>query len=168
MRVGVTARELGWIAGFLEGEGSFTWDGAPYVSVSHVQLEPLERMQRLCGGRVRWRNRATHRNGIHDWRLVGARAAGLMMAMYAMMSPRRRGQIVEALTKWRATRSGAQYRTHCPHGHRYSPENTIRQGRRHPQRVCRTCRNWWRRDRASRRKLGEIRLAGRPRYGASA
>lgn len=30
-------------------------------------------------------------------------------------------------------------RTHCPHGHEYTPENTLIYGVKKPQRVCKTC-----------------------------
>lgn len=44
--------QLGWAAGFLEGEGSFTNGGSPCVSAGQVQREPLERLSALFGGRI--------------------------------------------------------------------------------------------------------------------
>lgn len=90
--------DLSWIAGFMEGEASFTFSGtAPQVAVGQVQREPLERLSRWLGGKVHEYKR------IHSWKVSGGRARGVMMTMYPFMSPRRKGQIITALTKVNTT-----------------------------------------------------------------
>jgi hypothetical protein len=63
------------------------------------------------------------------------------MTLYALMSPRRQGQISAQLEKWKTHGPGRHRVTpaHCPHGHAYTPENTYTypDGRR----GCRTCGN---------------------------
>lgn len=93
----ISAIEIGWVAGFLEGEGSFTgWTG---VKAAQKQLEPLERLQALFGGSL-----SRHGNDMHIWQLYGARARGLMMTLYSLMSPRRKEQIRKQLHFWKARR----------------------------------------------------------------
>jgi hypothetical protein len=41
--------DIGWIAGFLEGEGCFT-KGRPNIAASQVQKQPLVRLVSLVGG----------------------------------------------------------------------------------------------------------------------
>ncbi len=90
-------RELGWIAGFLEGEGCFNTAGSnpgtQRVTAVQKQREPLLRLQELLGGRVYPR----FRDGCFGWSVTGARARGIMLTLYALMSPRRKDQIRAAL-----------------------------------------------------------------------
>ena len=69
------------------------------VAVHQKQREPLERLLRMFGGTVterptdkRWPN-----NTYWHWRVYGIRARGIMMTLYAFMSPRRQQQIRFAL-----------------------------------------------------------------------
>lgn len=87
-------RDLGWGAGFLEGEGSFRCDGhgGPEINADQKDRAPLARMLSLFGGSVK-----LHGRGYYHWRVTGARARGLMMTVYLLMSERRREQIRKAL-----------------------------------------------------------------------
>ncbi len=97
----ISMRELGWVAGFLEGEGCFPKSKSTGIVVQQVQREPLERLQRLFGGRV-YELKRTRGNDIHQWYLHGPTARGLMMTLYTLMSPRRKEQIAARLASWRA------------------------------------------------------------------
>lgn len=110
-----TGLELAWTAGFLEGEGSFTADKCiPAVVAVQVQREPLERLERMFGGRIRLRRPAQATwKPCHAWRLRGSAAAGLMMTMYGMLSQRRRQQVSTALAAWRSLGTACRYRTTC-------------------------------------------------------
>ncbi len=105
--------ELGWAAGFLEGEGSFTAvsagrraDGRPRasfnvsVNAGQVNLEPLHRLQKLFGGHIYRHNMHTG-NPIWRWQIYGKAAIGIMLTVWTMMSERRRQQIENAVTKWK-------------------------------------------------------------------
>lgn len=103
-----TQRDLGWAAGFLEGEGHFGYQGGgpssrggtQRVTATQVGTEPLELLLEIFGGRIRgpivnprhpnWQPR-------HVWDVTGCRARGVMLTMYALMSHRRRKQIQGAL-----------------------------------------------------------------------
>lgn len=145
----ITLRKIEWVAGFLEGEGSFQRGGSrgstPVVSVMQVQREPLERLQALFGGSIRmWlrKNKNPNHSDAARWQACGGKAAGLMMTLYPLMSPKRKEQISQALAAWRAGRGEAynSLKTHCPMGHEYNEGNTfVRKGTGY--RFCRTCNN---------------------------
>src|SRR5262245_34912045 len=95
----MTEKEIGWVVGFLEGEGSFQAKGNVIrVSVSQVQLEPLERLRRYIGGHI-YRVRAK-KGPIHHWTLNGKAAALMMEFLLPDLSPRRQEQCRKALTTY--------------------------------------------------------------------
>lgn len=106
-----TIRDLEWAAGFLEGEGSFTKSAYKIaaenrvastvrVTATQMTLEPLERLQRIFGGKVsRVKDRPSHGVGVWHWYTSGVFARGIMMTLYSLLSPRRQAQIRGALDK---------------------------------------------------------------------
>src|SRR6266542_3107809 len=82
-----TSIDLGWAAGFLEGEGSFSSNQhkSPWVEASQVNRSPLLKLKRLFGGRIRrCRNDRAFANGrkIWRWQVSGPRARGVMLTLY--------------------------------------------------------------------------------------
>lgn len=125
--VGISDRDLAWAAGFLEGEGSFSfgsrrdkghpWSGSPNVSACQKQREPLDRLHKMFGGNTPalYHKRGPLKNkDVWHWRVYGERAIGIMYVMYLCMSPRRRHQINNAVLAWLHA-PGKQ--THCSRGH---------------------------------------------------
>ena len=119
-----TISEIKWAAGFLEGEGSFTWCGgnSQNVRASNKNKEPLQHLQNIFGGSIHfyekiftntfsnyngrnWQNYTTKchkkpikiKNFIWIWLASGSRARGIMMTVYSFMSDRRKQQIKKAL-----------------------------------------------------------------------
>lgn len=90
-----TVRDLEWAAGFIEGEGSFPNMKHPRVCVTQKNLEPLQRLVRLFGGRIY----SVKNRDWAIWQISGPRARGVMMTLYSLMSKRRRGQIRLMLQK---------------------------------------------------------------------
>lgn len=104
-----TLRDLAWVAGFLEGEGSF---GKQYGQVYATQKDPecLYRLQRYFGGSVSHRTRHMRTGGtndVHDWRTYGPVAFGLMLTIYPFMSTRRKAQIRTVIQSVQARRAAA-------------------------------------------------------------
>jgi hypothetical protein len=97
------ARDIEWAAGFIEGEGNFRGEATnEQVIVGQVQKEPLLKLQRLFGGSVRPRTMKPAPDGctrsqLWLWVVCGARARGVMLTLYSLMSPRRQQQIQTAL-----------------------------------------------------------------------
>jgi hypothetical protein len=139
----ISSFEIGWTAGFLEGEGSFLFNkGSINVVASQVQKEPLERLVKLYGGALYdYEIRNKRANPAWRWCLSGPAAVGLMMTLYKRMSPKRQAQIESALHEWKARPPATRYRVACPYGHVYDEKNTYRAVRNGRQvgRYCRAC-----------------------------
>lgn len=101
-----TMMQLGWAAGFIEGEGTFAGHRktcrCERITVNQVQKEPLERLASYLGGSILSRQRH-HSQPIGQpywtWQATGPRARGIMMSIYPLMSPKRKEQIRKALSK---------------------------------------------------------------------
>ena len=116
----VSTAELYWAAGFMEGEGSFgayrsnTANCVLRTTVSQVQREPLERLQKMFGGNISVIKRIKERRNRQDifqlyW--IGSKSAAIMMTLFDLMSPKRKDQIETALKAWRDSPSkDRQYR----------------------------------------------------------
>ena len=95
----VSDAEMHWVAGFLEGEGTFNCSHSPIVRADQVQREPLDRLQRIVGGgsiRLKLKSNPRH-SDIHSWNLCGNPAILLMKRLYPYMSPKRQQQIKTAI-----------------------------------------------------------------------
>src|ERR1700749_3884577 len=145
----VTAIEIAWAAGFIEGEGHLHLTRtSPQVECSQVQKEPLERLVTIFGGTLRFvqrKNPKPNHKDYYRWQINGPKAAGVMMTIYAMMSPVRKEQIEHALNVWKAAPRRKWFnatKTHCKRGHEFTPENTyLKSTKAGPKtyRQCRTC-----------------------------
>ncbi len=84
---------LMWVAGFLEGEGSFTLnDGSPRITAVQVDREVLVPFMRF-GGTIQRAKRSAPRHDLFQWNLFGRDAEGLMLMLYPLMSRRRQDRI---------------------------------------------------------------------------
>jgi hypothetical protein len=116
----ITPIEIGWAAGFIEGEGSFARRASaaarrkygpitPRVDAVQKTQEPLIRLLRLFGGTIGQHNsrvideRTGKRYTAHAyrWRVGGSRAVGVMLTLYPLLSQRRQKTIREVLADWK-------------------------------------------------------------------
>ena len=122
----ISVDNLEWAAGFLEAEGSFQFSGGKHLSVSAQQIErePLDHIVYLFGGHLyHLPARKEGRNSpIFSWSVVSSRAAGVMLTLYPLLSPKGQSQVKSALGEWKKI-IPYQYRTHCPSGHPYVGDN---------------------------------------------
>lgn len=95
--------DLGWAAGFLEGEGSFVvcgryggTDRGIVLRAGQNEIEPLEKLKRLFGGHI---SQGADRH--YSWGLTGHKAFGLAMTLWTLMGQRRRGQIEACIEHWK-------------------------------------------------------------------
>ena len=141
----VSAIDIAWAAGFIEGEGSFGHVTTACVRAAQVQREPLERLQRIFGGEIKLRVRKgkeAHQSPIYHWYLYGSKAAGAIMTMLCLLSPKRLEQAVKALDVWKNGKGKGGHqrvKTHCKNGHEFTQENTILKSMGY--RACRACKN---------------------------
>lgn len=143
----ITTKELYWVAGFLEGEGCF-WAQRPsasaMITASQVQRSPLDHLRAVIGGTLRGPKKSSNKNAqmFFIWSIYGVRAAGLMMTLYLLMSPNRRGKIIEVLAEWKKHPPADKHKTHCVNGHEYNKANThpyINSRHGGKSRDCRIC-----------------------------
>lgn len=107
-----TATDLYWLAGLLEGEGSFlsvpTRQGAHRYKTPRIQLcmtdrDVVERAARILNAPVHGPY-ADHRPNCkprHQLCVGNRRAASWMMTLYCLLGERRQAAIRSALTDWK-------------------------------------------------------------------
>src|SRR6266704_613078 len=101
--------QLIWLAGWLEGEGSFGTHKAslqPIIQGESTDLDVVERASIIAGSKLYGPYISNHNNlkkrpksvkPYYKISLWGKPAAELMMSLYPLMGTRRRGQILIAL-----------------------------------------------------------------------
>ena len=96
-----TVRDLAWAAGFIEGEGTFAWNGGTqHVAVCQVNKEPVSKLQELFGGSLRQHAARTKTNQPYwRWFVSGSRARGVMLTLFTFMSDKRKEQVRYALSQ---------------------------------------------------------------------
>ena len=108
----ISTRDIIWLAGLIEGEGSFLWHSTgagngsyhPVVTIGMTDKDIIERVSRiweLTSVRI---NRYQKRPQCKDmWRttLTGSRAIGWMMMLYQFMGIRRKAKIREIIGNWK-------------------------------------------------------------------
>jgi len=164
----ISVRDLEWLAGFLEGEGSFAFYAhSTIITAGQAQLWPLNKCQGLLGGSIR--RVAPRPPGPHQpiarkpysaWALSGIQSTGLMMTLFPLLSPGRQAQVLKALGRWRAAPVAPKYRTRCPQGHLYAHKTYI-QKRNSYQSYCPICqvdrsRRWRENNRGKWREKNRI------------
>lgn len=97
-----TTVDLHWAAGFLEGEGHFGCNSptarCAVVKAAQVQKEPLDRLRAIFGGRISFcESRKPKQRDSFVWQISGARARGVMMTLYSLLSTCRQRAIERAL-----------------------------------------------------------------------
>ena len=151
----ITGAQIGWIAGFLEGEGHFRMlNGTPGVRAKQVERGPLERLSSLVGGNVIDKPAPTERNQPYsNWGVYGRRAIEVMMTIYPMMSAKRRHRIGEVISIWRAVPGKGWHRklTHCKYGHPFTARYWRTSGK--GQQICMECRELYAQKRRSERPV---------------
>jgi len=111
----ISAKGVAWLAGLLEGEGCFTWQGHTHnrshgairITLAMCDRDVIERAAALlgCGYREYRHNcRDGHvRKTQYRIQVGGRRAASWMMTIYALMGTRRQEKISEILSQWKLT-----------------------------------------------------------------
>lgn len=98
-----TQRDLGWAAGFIEGEGSIAiYRGGSAqscgINATNCDREPLLRLQQMFGGCIHKKSLGVkNRQQPYYWGVYGVRARGVIMTLYAMLSRRRQAKCRAAL-----------------------------------------------------------------------
>lgn len=150
----ISTLEIAWAAGFIEGEGSFGYP-SPKVTAAQVQREPIDRLQRIFGGKISQRTtRGFSGKKIWIWALSSHRSVEVMMTIYVLMSPKRRGEIERTLFAWKSARlfrrTGADV---CARGHSLTGYNALLVD---GYIKCRACKNLARRMRRAGNSIDRL------------
>jgi hypothetical protein len=98
-----TLIDIAWLAGLIEGEGSFQWHSTPIITLQMTDKDVLERVSLLCGYGITSytpRGKSTYKQ-VWGLRMAGSRAVAWMMTLYQFMGVRRRAKIAELLHRWK-------------------------------------------------------------------
>jgi DNA-binding transcriptional regulator YiaG len=100
----MTENDLAWLAGLLEGEGSFlkappSSPNSPRISLEMTDKDVVERAASLMGSKAVKRINLRNPHWKQTYRVIikGSRAVKLMRVLYPQMGARRRTQIDAAL-----------------------------------------------------------------------
>ena len=113
----VQVKDIAWLAGFLEGEGSFTAHAKrfPRITFKLVDLDVAERAAMLLGGNVRGPYRGKyfkeHYQSIYSVSVNGSAAIGWMLTIYSLMGARRKKRIYNLLKYWKLFGGGPRGKT---------------------------------------------------------
>lgn len=111
----ISVKDITWLAGLLEGEGSFKKWGAKKsltISLQMADKDIVHRAGKLMNVKVGYSDHTTRRNP--KWKPIwyvnvcGRRAAEWMMTLYCLMGERRKQQIREALQEWKLAARGSR------------------------------------------------------------
>lgn len=102
----ISSHELHWLAGLLEGEGSFlrgppSAPGLPVLSLQMTDEDVVARVARMFGRKTgSWKSANARWQRTFIARVNGAKAVAWMRAVRPLMGRRRQGQIDEAIASY--------------------------------------------------------------------
>ena len=124
----ITANDLHWAAGFIDGDGCVGHTRTtPMITATQKDRWPLEKLVSLFGGTIYRHVRDEAKGHIYyRWDLYGNAAAGVLMTLYVLLSPRRQAKIRDVVERWKFQAKGSfnAKKTHCKRGHEFTEENT--------------------------------------------
>lgn len=100
----IDVKQIAWMAGLLEGEGSFGMreqSNSPCIQLAMTDRDVVERAALLLGSNLRVHSdKRGNRKACWQTRPHGYRAIGWMLTVYSFMGERRRAKIREVMKEW--------------------------------------------------------------------
>lgn len=131
--------DVAWAAGLFEGEGCVHPRGktSGELTLGSTDRDVVERFRDIVGfGTISTELRPPHKT-LYKWSASNVADCTDVLSAFLPFLGERRADAAEALVRRMATCRGPNgAKTHCPHGHEYTPENTYLDGR---GRRCRQC-----------------------------
>lgn len=118
----MTIEQTAWLAGWLEGEGSFSLEnGGVIIHACSTDLDVIQRVADLCGVTklTLHKKQQEHHKQAYKFRLGGQRCADVLIAIRPFMG-NRRGEKIDTLLAYRA--SGPQRRSEASKRRWANPE----------------------------------------------
>lgn len=152
----LSACDLGWIAGIVEGEGCFAYSwgsaearlhrrniGSVHLKIAMTDRDVMERLRVLMGAprELYMMPRKAHYKTQYRVDFTGRRAIEWAFTLYPLLGERRRAKIRQLVAQWKTQRGHSRDRTECPRGHPLSGPNLMLSPRRNGRtaRMCRQC-----------------------------
>jgi len=103
----ITLRQIDWVAGILDGEGSFLItkrNNYPKIWLGMTDLDIVQRVRNIMNSSTKIinRKRIPKNKEVYEFHLSGSLAIQWMMTLYPLMSNRRREKIREILSTWKS------------------------------------------------------------------
>jgi hypothetical protein len=104
--------DIAWLAGILEGEGSFWADKNrktinrirymnPQIAVEMADKDIIDRVASMLGNSVQSRQRDPSKKRLYNTRVGGRKAVAWMLTLFTLLGQRRRAKIAEIMKEWR-------------------------------------------------------------------
>ena len=98
---GITAIEIGWIAGILEGEGCFYYNSSPSIVVVMTDEDTIAKFAKIIGRPYTIKGVGGGYKMNYCAAIYGSPAIAWMFTIYSLMSKRRQAKILETINKWK-------------------------------------------------------------------
>jgi hypothetical protein len=140
----ISLKELGWLAGIMEGEGHFGLRrGAKdlCVEVTMTDKDVVDRFHSILGFGTRKERILPSGKVAYKWQVTNqGQAAGLVMTLLPLMGLRRAERIRHCIRQWKSKPLPKRQWTHCKSGHELIGENlrVTTEGKYHKRR-CLEC-----------------------------
>jgi hypothetical protein len=124
----VTVKQIGWLAGLLEGEGCFYVNGSSSIGIrlSMTDKDVVECAARLMQSKPGNPSvRGGNRKPIYYTAVNGLSAASWMMTVWPLMGERRQAKIAECLQLWRSQPVQNKDKKVCKNGHPLTGDNVL-------------------------------------------
>jgi hypothetical protein len=138
--------QIYWLSAFLDGEGYFTFNTTPVITISQTDLDLVIRVKEITkasssiGTSERSKFNSNHKDA-YILTISGMTAIQWMMTIYSLMSVRRKAEIRNVIERWKTGRNKQKGATHCKNGHELTDTNTyIQANGAGGAIICRICR----------------------------
>jgi hypothetical protein len=131
-----------WLAGILDGEGCFRFNGTPHIQLLMTDLDIVERVRSITGtiSQIYSRDRSDNLKRQYHLHINGKKAIEWMMTLYPIMSVRRKEKIREVISQWKDMRNRISD-DFCSKGHKLVRGNVVIDGGTIRCRICRKLYN---------------------------
>ncbi len=138
------AIDIAWLAGLLEGEGSFILrpGNSPSITVGSTDIDVVQRAHAIMGANGRIHERRLKSGKVFCRIVVNDQAVAIdvMKAVLPLMGLRRSERIRQCIAAFEAKPPQRRDQTHCLHGHPLSGDNLrVAYEGKYPKRRCRIC-----------------------------
>jgi hypothetical protein len=135
--------EIAWLAGILEGEGTFTFAGpTPTIKIGMTDKDTIEKVKKIIGEDNEISEDEYSNKTLYIYRVYGYKAISWMMTLYSFMSLRRKEKIKEIIIKWQVDNNNMLRRhtigDRCRKGHLITKFNSIQTRTGYRCRLCGT------------------------------